>query len=547
MIASVQNQRITPTHTATLSAPAQALRQDVERAAQRGRCLRALSVSMLIASTLAAGLLVFAGLDALVPIPVAMRLALLLALITVTLGVGAWLLVRTLLDRSFTFGTAELIDQVSGRADQPVVRGLSLMPAPDEDDLFDALRQRAEQRAADLTAVTPPPRVYPLGNLRKPAALLCVTVLAWIVLAIIFPAQFGGMLARVLLPWSGAPPFSLTQMDPTWTPDNPAQGDAVTVTVQPEGKPAESVDFVRLDEQGNEAERFAMQLDTNGGFHHTLAGVTEPIHFHLETHGRPTRDYTIRPQPKPVPPAPLDAQEQNEGTANNAGSSEPGGTTRFDPQAAAELVRDAHEDWPALRERIEALMKQLSEAQARAQAIDPSDFDAMKTLEGDLEKMTGLADDLAKDIRAMQADLPPDAAATLSRLLATLEQMQSAALAASPRPGSASSENVGDPATNPTPQQWLKQAGESAGTDSKSLANGLGHSSIPTESGTASGQPDGTAPDFFDPAASGTSDERGTTADTGALPPAVMQQVPPRYRDHIRAYFKELAELEDKP
>lgn len=554
MISTLQPARPAPTR-----AVAQALRRDVERSATRGRRLSMLSLGMLVFAVLIAGFFVIAGLDALIPMPGTLRGLLLLGLLLGAAVVGGWAIIRCVRSPRYTFGTAERIDEVTHHRDQPVVRGLSLMPAGIEDRLADSLRERAERNAADLTSVTPPRRVYPLRLLRRSAALLVVALLAWVVLAIIFPAQFGGMLARVLLPWGGAPPFSLTQLDPAWTPDEPTQGDDVTVSVQPEGVQPETVDFVRLDEQGNEAERFEMTADEQGGFSHTLAGIQSPIRFHLETRGRPTRDYTIDPRPKPQPApgsAPGSASGSDAESDSDQAPQDPGGTTTYDPQAAAELVRNAHEDWPELRGRIEALMKKLADARQRAEAMDPTDREALKVLEADLGALSDEADDLTGDVRAMHADLPPDAAATLGKLLAALEQMQSDALGACPNPASTGSpaQPTDAPGSDPgtadaaqTPQQWLDQVGQAAGADTRRLASGLGHSSVPTDSGTASGRPNGAAPDFTDPAATGAYDEQGVTAETGPLPPAVMQQVPPSYREHIRAYFTELAESENKP
>lgn len=508
------------------SAGREQLHNDMRGAVQRGRLLASLGVALLCFAALIGGLFVLALKDAIFDLPVVARVALLVVLLLGSLGVCIVLAVRPWLNQRFSRAAGEQIDDTAQAKQQPVTIGLTLNDSMDDDSLALMLLQRAETRASEVARSVKPNQVYPLSRLLGPGTWLGIALGLWLLLAIIVPSQALGMAARVLLPWTDTPPFSLTQMEPRWAPKPPTAGEDVLLTVEPTGLVPEEVDWVVVDEQGGESERFAMQRDGRGGFSYRLINVDSPINFRLEANGRHTRIYTITPTPRQVAADTTgDSSDEDEGT---------GGTTTFDPDKAAQRDLDAHRDWPGVKAKLQQLLDQLGEAQALAKGIDPADTEALRDLADKLARLTEEANNIAGELTAIQGELPADAAALLDALSAALTDMQSAALPA--LPGS----SEGSPASEPTPADWLQQVADAAQADRQQIGQGIGPSGLPTGSGTASGTGGG-GPDFRDPDASGAYDDTTVSGNDGPLPDAVMQQVPPSYRMFVSTYFETIA------
>lgn len=506
------------------------LHEGVRLTAQRGRLLASLSAIILCIAAFVGGLFVLAIKDVLFVLPDAVRMTLLVLLLLGVLIAGLIFIARPWLNKRFHRAAGEQIDTTAQMKNQPVTTGLSLNEPMDDDTLALMLIERAQTRAAEVTQSVKPSRAYPLKLLMHPGSWLFQTLGLWVLLAIIVPSQVLAIASRVLLPWGDAPPFSLTQMDPMWTPEPPSAGDDVTVSVEPSGLMPESVAFIRLDSQGEAAERFAMATDGQGGFSLVLKRVETPIDFKLEANGRHTRTYTITPTPRPQT-ATKDTQQLDEDASD---ASE--GTTTFDPDKIAKRDLDAHRDWPGIKAKLQKLLDELGDAQKLAESIDPADADALEGLADKLDELTKQAEAIAGELAQMQGDLPAEASAMLDNMLDALTNMQSAALPAPPDQA-----NIAPGSGEPTPAQWLKDAEEAATADQKQIGQGLGPSDEPSDSGTSSGQP-GDSPDIRDSGTSGTSTQQNPSGDDGPLPDSVMQQVPPSYRDFVSAYFEKLAD-----
>lgn len=498
----------------------------------RGRLLGSIGSLLFALGVLLSGLFILAVIDAVYPLAAAPRFTVMLLFLLSAAALGGTLAFKPWLNERFKFAAGEQIDRAGGALDQPVTRGLSLREPMDDDSLALMLIQRAEQRAADVAQSVEPRRAYPLANLRRQGRWLLLALGLWVLLAIILPGQFFSIFTRVALPWNDAPPFSLTQLDPTWEPKPPDAGDDVRVSVLPEGLMPESVDLLRVDSDGSEAERFEMLADAAGTFHYTLRQVEQPITFKLEAHGRATRSYTIQPTPRP----PADADDDP--NTDQGDETNDGGSTTYDPDRVIARDITTHPDWPDLKAKLDSLMAKLAEVQANAASIDPIDAKALAELADQIAELSADAKALAGDLQAVRGELPPDAAAALAELQAALAGMQSATIPAPP--GSSASPSAG----TPTPADWLDQAAKAAAQDRLRIAKGVGPSDQPTPEGVSSGNPDGTGPTVRDPSTSGTYDETGTNGESGPLPAAVMQQVPPSYRPLITAYFDRLAEPE---
>jgi hypothetical protein len=512
------------------------LRDGMRRTVQRGRALASLRVVLLCLAVLLGGLFLLAVKDALFELPVGARLTLLVTLLLGTLGVCIVLALRPWLNAQFNRAAGEQVDHAADAPQQPVTVGLSLNDdSLDDDSLALMLLHRAETRAAEVAHSVKPKQAYPLRRLLRPGTWLALALAFWLLLVLIFPSQAYALFARVAMPWSDTPPFSLTQLEPTWEPAPPVAGDDVVLSVEPSGLMPETVDWVRLDEQGNEAERFTMSSDGQGGFSHLLSSVDAAIDFRLEARGRHTRTYTITPTPRPQ------TAENTNDAPDDSPTNSADGSTNFDPEKIAKRDLDAHRDWPGIKADLKQLLEQLNQAQATAKGIDPADAEALKALAKTLAELTKQAEQIAGELKAVQGDLPANAAALLDDLAAALTNMQSAALPAPP--------GAGDPGTasgQPTPADWLDQVGDATEADQQRIGQGVGPSDLPTESGTASGNP-GDGPDFRDPDATGTYDATNVSGDDGPLPEAVMQQVPPSYRTFVSTYFERLAEDSPKP
>lgn len=511
----------------------------VRWATQRGRLMATLSIALLCIAALLGGLFIVAIKDAVFDLPVAARLVLLSLLLLGSLGVCLVLGLRPWLNQRFSRAAGEQIDRAAKAKQQPVTVGLSLNEPMDDDSLALMLLRRAETRAADVARSVKPKQAYPLGRLRRPGGWFALAAGAWLVFVIVMPAHALNLLARVMMPWADVPPFSLTQLEPKWSPAPPDAGDDVTLTVEPQGRMPESVQWIRLDELGEEAERFEMAGDARGGFSFVLRRVESPIDFRLEAYGRHTRTYTITPTPRaPVTSEPTDDAQQDGPTD----ASEPDGSATFDPDKIARRDLEAHRDWPSLKADVQRLIDALADAQSLAEAIDPSDVKAMQGLSDKLGQLTAAAERLAGEVTAMQGELPAEASALLDALADALTGMQSAALSAPPSTTIDAASGGGEP----TSAQWLEQAGDAARADQQRIGRGLGPSDQPSDSGDTSGQP-GEGPSIRDPSSEGTYDAANTSGDDGPLPDAAMQQVPASYRELVATYFDRLAEEQPEP
>lgn len=511
------------------------LRDHVDRSAKRGLILSTLGGLLLAVGCFVSGVVLLGAVDAIADLQAGQRGVGLFFIVLLTFAAGYWFACRPWQKAGRTLTTAEHIEAAAGVGGQPLVCSLSMMEGSN-DALSNALVERAEQHAAELVGSVSPRCTYPLSMLQKQGRWLWLALVGVIVFAVLFPAQAPGQLARVFLPWSDTPAFSLTQLEPIWTPTKPVAGDDVRVEVLPSGVMPDAVDFVRVNVQGDEVERFAMVPEGRNVFTHVLGRVDQAILFKLEVNGRATRMYTI--DLAPGDPGSSDQQKQSD---IDRSDQDPGGTTHYDPEAVAARDASVAADWADLRDQIDDLLAGLAQAEAHAQSIDPSDTHGITTLAEQIAALSAQAADLSASLRALQGELPPDAAASLAALQDALSSMQASQLPVTPGSPSQANDRESESA------DWLGEAGEAAGADQRRIARGLGASRVPSENGIASGDPGDGSPIFKDPQARGGYDERVGSGDDGPLPDAVMQQVPPRYRPLVTAYFNRLAQPNPEP
>jgi hypothetical protein len=486
------------------------------------------------------GLFVVAIKDAIFVLPSSARLALLLLLVLGSVGVCAVLATRPWRNAQLRKAAGERIDRVAEARQQPVTVGLSLEAPMDDDSLALMLLQRAETRASRVAADVKPAQAYPSRRLTAPGGWLAFAMGLWLVLALLLPTHVLGLVSRVLMPWSSTPPFSLTTMEPQWQPTAPTVGDDVWLSVEPRGRMPEEVDWVRLDERGKEAERFAMQSDRSGGFTHRLSGIDGPVAFRLEAFGRPTQAFTITPLLRSDSSGDL-AEADTESSATRANAEAPDGTTRFDADQVGRRDLDASEDWQAIKADVRSLIYALDRLKAQAQSVDPADDEALGTIAAQSAELAEQAEQLAKQLAAVRDELSAEASALLDDLASALASMQTAAIAAPPESAAQASASG-----QTSSADWLGDVVEAAEADRQAIGQGLGPSERPTESGLASGAP-GLTSTPRDPSTSGVAVETTAGGDSGPLPDAAMQRVPPSYRDLVSVYFERVANDASQP
>ncbi|MGB0766567.1 MAG: hypothetical protein ACPGYV_02525 [Phycisphaeraceae bacterium] len=371
------------------------LSETVERSAKRGRLLASAASLLLCLAVLVGGVLMLAAIDAVWVLGVGSRALLLLAILLGSLGLAGRLVLRPWLNDRYRMGTSQRIDRAGQAADEPVVRGVSLREPLDDDSLALMLLERAQSRATDLAASIQPSEVYPAKRLVLPSGCLLLAIGMWAVVAAAFPGQAFAVLTRAWLPWVDAPPFTLTELEPDWTPDPPKAGQDVRVTVVPQGVEPEQVDLLLVDASGRAFDRIAMSVDDQGTHQATLRRVESPIKFKLETLGRATRTYTIDPTPRPV----ADARSSDPARDDSSDATSRGGSTTFDTDRIAARDINAHADWPAMKRELLDLIDALRETEAQAKRLSNDvDAAAVDRISNRLAELVGRAKALADEV-----------------------------------------------------------------------------------------------------------------------------------------------------
>lgn len=493
------------------------------RALWLGRAERLL---MVFAAVLAS-MLVLIVLDAVVVLPTPVRvIGLFMQVLLVMMGLAyAW---HRPAGRAASLRDAgRSIDDETACGSPWVVIGLESGQSSDGDDpLRAALLERTVERGRLIADVAQPGRVFPVARLRQPASRLWLVVSGGVVLGLIFPGllPIGG--ARLMMPMSQTPPFNLTTLVVYWTPAEPQRGQDVRVTVVPMGLTPKGVDMQLMGEGGAVTDTFAMTSIEDGQYRVVLRRVQEPIRFRLIVNDRPTRTYTIVPT-EPIVPTPEDGDEDS---ANPTAGDDPGTGTDTQPQAGGDAAA-----WAAkaagLVDRLEALLRQIEQA-------DPGDAQAMRAVSQAIEQLLQDADALAGQAAPASADASSAALSdALRRLVDQLEAMRLRGVGEVPVPDDATAQEDAEAA-----RRWLDQAEQAAREDQRNLAQGVGAWPNPTDSGTTNRDGGPADPTPNDPTATGQFDAASPDGGAGDLPEAVLRQVPARYRDHIAAYFRALAQ-----
>lgn len=487
---------------------------------------------------LVALLLAWVIVDAVVVVPMPGRVVALLCLAGLTVGLlGRTVLLRRDGDRDDRLAGA-MIDhhEASGRMD--VLVGLDLARSAQADDpLSVLLTGRAIEQSCAAAEAKTPREILPARLLGRPMSRLWLAAVGLLVMALLFPGIVPSGVHRLIQPTAPLPAYNLTRLEVSWSPAAPAYGADISLIVNTQGLKPAGVDILLLDRKGGIADQFALMPRDDDRFAGVLRNVREPIRFVLVVNGRRSAVYTITPQAEEDPEAPPSEEQPPEADI-------PDGQTVRGPESQPSPESEAFTDNLAgLLEQLASLVEQIEQAQA-----------------GDAQELAAVRDAIKEllesaDLGAAQAEALTEAGVSeaLADALSELEQKLSAmGLGGVPAPPGGASPS--DPADPQAAQSWLDQAAQAAREDEQALAEGLGALESASESGTSNlgGGPSDLSP--RDPSATGRFEGDLNRIDSGNLPQAMLRQVPARYRDHIAAYFRQLAQdpaspspTEDRP
>ncbi|MEM9021067.1 MAG: hypothetical protein AAGC44_10925 [Planctomycetota bacterium] len=506
-------------------APSMFLRARLAVFARRDLWLGRLYRLLLGVALSAATFILLVSVDAMVVLPGEARLAGLVVFGLFATVVLAWAWRRPVSTEASLRRTGRIVDGHLDDGGPWVLLSMEFGRASAEPDTLRAsLRGRTIHRGWQLANAADPRAVYPADRLRLPASRLWLVMTGVLLIGLIFPGLLGTGAVRLLMPMGDTPPYNLTQLAVSWTPDDVGVGQDVSVRARPIGMPADSVQLEVLDPEQRVIDRIMMDQGDDGSFSVVLWSLREPIRFRLVVHDRPTRQYLITPA-ETLPLQRTESQDSNP-TPDQGTQEQEKAPDGSDPGDAAK-VRDRLR---GLSDRLATLIEQLRQA-------EPSDPEALRKLEVEIEGLLDDAEALAE--QAALASTSTDQSAlrqALQGLSEALAAMRLSGLDAPP------TDARGDESL-----RWLERASEAAEQDQRRLAEGAGAFDNAGDSGTSNREGGPADPSAGDPTASGRFD--GTTAGggKGALPQAILQRVPARYRDHIAAYFQELAELGVEP
>jgi uncharacterized protein YjeT (DUF2065 family) len=363
----------------------------------------------------------------------------------------------------------------------------------------------------------------PLRKLTLPASRLWLAIAGLLVVTLLFPGLVPNGVNRLFQPTHDIPAYNLTRLDVSWSPAEPEVGDDVGITVRTAGLEPAGVELHVLDAHGNAIDRFAMIAEDATTYTSRLRTLREALRFTCVVNGRRSRVFTITPKPKA--PAPADADKP---------------TPEDQPVADGRTVRRESQTDDAgagaIAERFEALRDRLTDLAEQLEATSPGDAAALQELQDAIASVLKDAESLSDQAEALAGDGTPAGLADALREMA--QRLSNMSLASAPAPPAAEASPV-DPAAA---DRWLDQAAEAAERDEQSVAQGLGTIASATDSGTSNREGPDAQRMPGEPSAGGQYEADLGRIDSGNLPAATLRQVPARYRNHVAAYFRQLAE-----
>ncbi|MEE9212295.1 MAG: hypothetical protein V3U29_06545 [Phycisphaeraceae bacterium] len=546
------------------------IRQTLEWIGQKRRAFVWLARLLRSASTWLALGLVVVLIDATWPIPGSLRLA-----VVVTLAVA--LAVVLILSRPHRddpqrqpLQDARTLEHHHGLRTNPLINALWLAALAEQKDpsLAGQLAKRSVQQGHGAMDRVDADVLIDRESARRETGWLWMVAVVWVVACLIQPRLITGGLLRFVNPFGDHPPISLTEFDVRIDPEQAIQGDDVTVWAALSGKVPPTADLVEVNNQGKALRRWPMRGVEAGQFERRLLSVREPITFQIEANGARSKRFSINPSPRPPPPLPeaqdnrLDEQDDREPQAAGDDTSvDPQMSGRLDDPDLVRLVEALEalaDEAQQIRKQSTALVEQARQAEADGwdrqkwqQFVDP-----LQQLDQRVQAFRQEAQALAAQCRALadqkDAQGKHEVAKALRALADLLEHLSLCEGGACPNPGEGFKPGTGlgsgfgfghgGVSDDGTLGGWLLRINADALVDTGALDAVLGRLLRALLAGSGGTQGD---------AQPGPDQPRATTAYhewTGESdvqtdqPDAIMQQVPPRYRDLVSRYFDRLNE-----
>lgn len=441
---------------------------------------------------------------------------------------------------------------------------LSRMAENKDASLATQLAKRSVARGNDLIEQVDGEVLIDRESLWRERGWLWAIFVVWIVVLMIQPRLIFGGLFRFVYPFGDTPPFSMTEFDVQIDPNEVFEGDDVSVLATITGRVPAMADLVELDEQGQELRRWPMSAFAGGQFERKLLSMTEPMTFQIEAGAARSKRFTIDPKPRPLEPEPESLAD------------EPPETELSEPQRRQldGMMRELDLDDPDLKRIVEAINELAKEAQQlREQSSDVIDAaqqaqrdgwneqswqdvgEQLQKLDSDTQAFSDKAKALAAECRALadvkDAQGKHDVADMLRALAALLENLGLCEGGNCPNPGPFPGTGVGSGfgfshggvTDSGTPGGWLLVINSAALVDGIALDSALARLIRALISQSAGGS-DSDAIPYPDQVRAATAYyERAAEAARQRLQPdAIMQQVPPIYRELVGKYFDRVSE-----
>lgn len=211
-----------------------------------------------------------------------------------------------------TLGDARHLEVEYRLPDSPLTNAVAI-PEAGDDPYAAALSRRTRSRGREVLAGLDTSPLLESDRPRRAAAYLWLIVVIALVTVVIQPRLFLAGLPRLTLPWAGAAPFSMTDIDVTWSPDPLYVDQPLDIEASTSGVIPEDATLVELDSAGEEVRRLPMNPSEGGTFGFALEGLTEPVTYRVEAGTGQSEPFTIEPLSRPEGAAASGAESEHDG------------------------------------------------------------------------------------------------------------------------------------------------------------------------------------------------------------------------------------------
>lgn len=278
------------THQHKMQAFIGQLRRAYRRAAAMLTAVRLLWVALVVIAGLFA-------LDAMIPLPAGMRVALLWSSLAFLLVVSLVTWLASTRVRSVEAYVVRRIERGNAGLENDLINALEfgrkLESAPPDEKITKELMHNAIDRAEnevapirDLSPLRPP-------NLRREGAMLVCCLGLFAVGLFMFNHVISAVLPRYLDPRGDHPPYSPTRIEVSPAGIEVDYGSQLVIKARTSGVPAREATLILKDLNGNELQRMAMFETDSGQFAQTVENVRQPMKYQVKVPHGETKHYAL--------------------------------------------------------------------------------------------------------------------------------------------------------------------------------------------------------------------------------------------------------------